>query len=543
MRLRLGLLLAALAVQPHGAPAQERAPLELTIGKLRDGAPALKGSLQGLRGGHAGHGARPTQKPAHAPRQQRPESPVARTSVDPVTTAGIPAGSYHSAGPLRQSIVAVDGTAAVAMAIASSALLRSYLADEDAAAARVLGARLAFVPSLTASLRLTDGPEDFNSLGNPTVQGGLSLTATIFDGGRRINALRGARSALAGAVHDAEAARNQIAAETLATIVELDFAQSQAAILSGSLRELGGTLAAVRARRNAGLASEGEVAEVEAEIAELRRGLAAAEGAAAKAGAGLRGQLGAEVAGVPSMPHLEGLLAMGPERLAEQARLNNPRVLATWNRATAASFSHKAALGKYLPRLEFAADYGAYRNFGPQADPSGLTVGLTLRVPLVQASTVAEVREARALAAAARYRAIDEAIRFDTQVRVDWAEHQAAGERETHAARKVAALRRALASRRAQYDAGLIPVDDVLVLSRQVAQARVQEAEARSQRVAVGVALAAGAGLLVPQVDGHSAYQGGYQRAPVRSFDQFGPADAAGLPGVSVRRRPQATAW
>lgn len=502
--MRAGLAVAMLMLTGLQALAEEtaRQPLEITVGRLREGHGPERASVAGGKG-----------------RQPQPATAAASpAAVDPM-----PTGSLLSSSVLRPGIAGIDGAGAVNMALAASARIRAAMADEDAASARVTRAHLAFLPTITAGVRFSDGPETYNSITNPTMVGTLSLNMPIFDGGRRINALNGARSALAASANDVEASRLQIAAETLSTAVELDYATSQAGILGETLRALQGTLAAVRSRQGAGLAGDGEVAEVEAEIAEIRRALASVDGAAAKARASLGGKIGGRPEGDLDLPALEAVVERGPQWLAEQARTHSPRVRAAWNRFDAATFNHKATLGKYLPRVEMTAEYGMTRNYGTSSDPNGLTVGLSLKVPLLEATTVAEVREARAQAEAARYRAMDEAERFRTQAEVDWEEYSAAGEKIGFAERKTGALRKALAAKREQYRAGLIPIDDVLYLSRKVAEARVQEAEAKSQRYAAMVSMAAGAGILVDELD---------RRAPNAALGPVQVSEPAGLPGV-----------
>jgi outer membrane protein TolC len=489
MSRRLGLVLLALLAQPAAALAEQpdRKPMEVTVTPPR-------------------------------------KAPAARPATDPITTSGI-----QPVEGLRAALSDPDGATAVGLAIAGSASLRSFLAEEDAADARVLRGKLAFLPTITGSVRASDGPGAQDTIGNPSILASVSLNMTLFDGGRRLNQLRGARSAAAGAAGDAEAQRLQVAADTLGGMIELDFAQRQAGILAETLKGLQTTLSAVRSRRDAGLADNAEVAEVEAEIADAQRGLAAARGAADRARAGLRGQLGLDVAGRPRLPALERLLELGPDGLAELARTGSPKVQAAWNRYDAAEFNRRATLGKYLPRLDLGAEYGATRNYSPLSDPAGFTVGLTLTVPILDATTVAEVRESRALAAAARYRAIDEANRMETQARMGWADYVSADERMSASARKTGALRRALASKREQYRAGLIPVDDVLYLSRRVAESGIQEAEARSQRHGALVSLGAGAGVLVDEVGGNGA--------PYAELDPVTySVSASGLPGVAVPR-------
>ena len=77
---------------------------------------------------------------------------------------------------------------------------------------------------------------------------------------------------------------------------------------------------------------------------------------------------------------------------------------------------------------------------------AGNYLGLTLKVPLVDLTTVAEIRESKEAASAAYYRAMDRHREVETRISQSWEEYNGAGAKLALSGRKAGALRAALAS-------------------------------------------------------------------------------------------------
>ena len=339
---------------------------------------------------------------------------------------------------------------------------------------------------------------------DPGKTAGLSVGLPLLDGGQRLFGRRSAESAALAAAAEVRRATEGVALETVNAAVELNFAVRQSKVLEDNVRDLVRLQGAVRGRVAAGHASEGDVADLEAELADVARALVTAQASAEKSQAVLSAQLRQAAPGRVALPDLEAVPRHGLDRLTALTRARNSGLQASWHRYDAAAEARLAAVGRYLPRLDLKADYRATQNYRSVSAPEGLTVGLQLNVPLVELTTLADIREAGELADAAMHRALAEDRKAVTQLQLDWVEFKAAGERGRFAHRKVAALRTAYAAKVDQYEIGLLPIDDVLLTRRRLALGTTEELEAANARFAAIVRLAVTAGLL-PEIAGARA--------------------------------------
>lgn len=396
-------------------------------------------------------------------------------------------------GPALGSAQLMD---AVAIAIGESDLVRSSAAERAAAETRVGRAWAAFAPTISGTAWIGSDPVAAPSIHDPGKSAGLSVALPLLDGGTRLFTERSAESAARAAAADVRRVTEGVALETINAAVELNFAVRQSKVLEDNLRDLVRLQKAVRGRVAAGHASQGDVADLEAELNDVARGLVGAQASAQKSQTVLAAQLRQAAPGRVVLPNLEAVPRHGLDRLAALTRARNSGVQAGWHRYEAAAEARKAAAGRYLPRLDLRADYRAVQNYRSVSSPAGLTVGLQLNVPLVELTTLADIREAGELADAAMHRAMAEDRRAVTQLRIDWVEFQSAGERGTFARRKAAALRAAYAAKVDQYEIGLLPIDDVLLTRRRLVLATLEELEAGNARFTAIARLALTAGLL-----------------------------------------------
>ncbi|GJD56373.1 TolC family protein [Methylobacterium dankookense] len=390
---------------------------------------------------------------------------------------------------------------AVSIAIGESDLVRSSVAERDAADTRVGRAWAAFAPVVSGTAWIGRDPYSAPSYRDPGKTAGISVALPLLDGGQRLYSQRSAENAALAASAEVRRTTEGVALETINAAVELNFAVRQAKVLEENFRDLTRLQAAVRGRVAAGHASEGDVADLVAELNDVARTLVAAQASAEKSQAVLSAQLRQASPGRFVLPNLDAVQRHGLDNLARLTRARNAGLQASWHRYNAADDARKAAIGRYLPRLDLKADYRATENYRSVSAPEGLSLGLQLNVPLVELTTLADIREAGELADAAMHRALAEDRKAATQLKVGWVEAKAAAERAKFARRKIEALQAAYAAKVDQYGIGLLPIDDVLLTRRRLALATTEELESVNTRFAAIARLALTAGLL-PEIVG-----------------------------------------
>lgn len=423
--------------------------------------------------------------------------------MDPpsIQTASIPARpTLAQRGAPRLALIPrdsmTDASILVHEAIGRSDKLRSAQHEVYAAKARVWKAWSGYVPVVTGTIWAGRDPNAAPDLTDPGKTATISASMPLFDGGQIINSSRAAQRNASAAAAEKRGLRDQVALDTLNAVIELDVARRQRVALQRSVDALMVLRAAVVTRIAAGFASQADLAEVDADIAEARNTLVSSEAAQARATTQLSSLVGHPVATHYRLPDFSKMMAEGIEPLRAHARAANPSLEASWHRAEAARYASYSAMGRYMPRLDVRVDYKAIRNYRTSNSGEGWTVGLALKVPLVEAGTLADVAEARENATAARYRAMDKGREIDTQIELEWQNYQSTGRQASILEGKVRSLERALEARRAQFASGLAPLEDVLSIGRRVLAARVEAIEASARRQSTAISLAARAGRL-----------------------------------------------
>jgi outer membrane protein len=261
-----------------------------------------------------------------------------------------------------------------------------------------------------------------------------------------------------------------------------------------SLADAETSLAAARDRKATGLATVGDVYKAEAARAGARLALQQAEGRLAVA----RGQLAAAVGeapdtSLPLAPWEEPGPAVLPERTVGEfladARDARPELLAAKAREQAAAAAVRSTRGRGLPILPVTANAGRTRVEGVGAS-SQFSALLSLDLPLF-AGFGDRAAVAQAEAALETARATTDDLRAQVELEV-WQAYQdlrtAAATLESSAAQLKSASQAADVSA-ARYKNGLDTILDLLVAQSDLADARVQEVQARLDWAAARTAL------------------------------------------------------
>lgn len=251
-----------------------------------------------------------------------------------------------------------------------------------------------------------------------------------------------------------------------------------------SLTTAEANLDAVKRRVAAGLATVGDVYQVETTVAQARLNLQQAQGQAAAA----RGALATAVGLAVDTPlALEPWPAQAPiaevttvvEELLTQARARRPELIAAQARVEAAHADRRAAAAGGWPTLSLTGSSGRTRLVDQDDFPQS-SVGLTLTVPLFNGfRTTYEVRRAEANRDAAE--AERDRLYYDVQRQV-WEAYynqRTAAATISNAQALQRSARQAAEVARARYRAGIGTVLEVLSTQTAEAQADVQTIQAQ----------------------------------------------------------------
>ena len=384
-------------------------------------------------------------------------------------------------------------------ALDRSPALRAAVSDIDVAKARTFRAIAAFLPTVTGSTTtVLYSSGQTNTIDDNYSTGSISVSMPLFTSGQNWNALKSAKASERAVRFSARAEASNVILDVLAAFIEADFAKVQATIAQGNLSTLRALQGSVAKRAKAGFASNADLADIDASLAAAERQLEAAKGALALAQDSLRLSTGKQgAAGSINLKSLEAFFSKGKAGLIASARAGSNVIAAARERANAAEFQKRAAFGKYLPRVDLAGEYTKVleQNSTGSIDPNRFSVQVKLRVPIVDFNVMADVKEARALAASAHYRAQDAEFEVEKRISADWESYTSKKRQLQIAAKEVAAANRSLTSRQRQFEAGLINADNVATQVQNAADARLAEAQLRAEVRIIMARIASEAGL------------------------------------------------
>jgi outer membrane protein TolC len=320
-----------------------------------------------------------------------------------LTLAGLAALGFATAGRAQEADWR-DGltlSEAVTLARETHPSLGAARAGEDAASAALGQAKSRWWPQLGSQAGVaryqepmivapihgfTQDQFEHIEFQRTLIQGNASLTWTVFDGGARVNGIRGARAGAAGATAGRAATEMVLTAQVTRAYLGVLTA-------SGVLAAQGQRIGALQAerRRVDQLLTEGQAAQVEL----LRVDAALAEAEAQQVASRTRLDLAerelARLVGIaPGASRFERLLpvrlsgrATLEDRavLAEQAKSNNPELERSRQNVQAAEASHRVARAAWIPAVNLG---GAYQLFSSDAwnTTTEWNVGIAVSYPL-----------------------------------------------------------------------------------------------------------------------------------------------------------------
>lgn len=399
--------------------------------------------------------------------EKRQETPLLRT--DPLQTSSIsraPVTGLDLRLGLRDTVLETIGTAP---------LLKAAEAQVRAADAAVLRGNLGYFPKVTANIADYSLFSSHRATSDSSEQrAAISLQWAIFDGFQRENGIESARRSSYAARLNVEAVEGDLTLQSVAAYLNFLGANRSIALLDKNMRALTRLRIAVRERQALGFASTADVERVNADLAELEQELVGMQLERDNAKEAVASMVGRSVTPATELPVLERHLKIGEEALVQHAVARNPRLRAAQFSAEAAEFTTEAVRGRYLPQVNVIGSYQYdLANVRSERERDSWKIGVQLSVPLVDLTTLADVRRSSEEANVARFQA-DQAFReTGLQVRSLWNAHKAGLTRLKLARRQVKAQDSVMRSAQEQYELGLLSLEQVLTARRDLASAEV----------------------------------------------------------------------
>ncbi len=332
----------------------------------------------------------------------------------------------------------------------------------------------------------------------------VSLSYLLWDFGSRSGLLDQAKFELASA----QLSQNQTVQDVILQVEQTYYLvlglQAVVEANRQSLRDAETNLSAAQDRKASGLATVGDIYNLEAALAGVKLALQQSEGRLAVA----RGQLATAVGDSPDtlLPlagwEEEDVAPLMPSQsvadLLATARDARPELLAAKARERAAAANIDVTRGRGLPSLNFDAVAGQ-THVVDVGDSSQFNTLLSLNIPLFAGfGDRAALKQAEALRDTARATSDDLRSQVELQVWQAYQNLRTAGVTVDTSAAQLRSAQQAMEVSNARYKSGLNTILDVLSAQTALANARVQQVQARLDWVAGRAALGHAVGGLVP---------------------------------------------
>lgn len=333
-----------------------------------------------------------------------------------------------------------------------------------------------FTPTLSMTLDRSRSSDGFGNLSSAETSSELSfaLNMPIYSGGSRVYSLRAARRNRLAAKNDAISAQNRVLQDVLSAYLQYHQTDETVKLLSQNVGSLKKLLAAVRDRKKHGIASQADVAYVQANLASMRHQYEASKGSRSQLQAQIASLTGRPFKNIPKLMRVTKLVSDDEEHFVQQALIANPEIKAAQHRAVSQRHTSRAAYGQYLPQVNAYAQYDRALNSYTQSQQStDWKVGVKLTMPLVDLSTVSSIAESRQRAQLASYQASDTTRNITLSIRTLYRQYVAGQKQIDLAKARVKYMRQIEVAERERYNLGVGSLDQLLEQKRALAQSKI----------------------------------------------------------------------
>ncbi|MFD0914908.1 TolC family protein [Pseudahrensia aquimaris] len=379
--------------------------------------------------------------------------------------------------PLRSSMMhsanfntELRGTATVSDSI-SAALRGSYatrqrLERANAEKAREFAALAGFLPTINFTAEASKARTNSVTQGSfdqDQIQLSLEAAVPLFTSGVNLNTYRQAKHVRRAADFSYLAEEHRAALEAVAAHINLRLNRKVEQALRKNVNASKRITDISRRLFEGGDASRTDIAIAQANLESAKAELDIARRSREELEADYRSVTAREAAKHLRLQNIEKLLPKTVEEAVESALAYNPDLNAARHTALASESNAKVVRGQFGPQISAFGRYDKYLYDSVQPDrDDDYTIGVRLRMPLLDLSTVPTIDAARHEAAEANYRALEQGRQLRRQVERQWSTYRSAKRRVAIAQRQVAAIEKSLEGARREFEAGFRSVTDVL---------------------------------------------------------------------------------
>ncbi len=374
-----------------------------------------------------------------------------------------------------------SGQASIAETV-SATLRGSYTARErleraNVERARMHGALANFLPKIEGVAEVSRARRNTLSSGtfNQDIASvGVEASVPLFTSGVNTNTYRQARNVSIAADYSYLAEEHRASLEAVTAHVNLRLNRKIEHALFRNAEAAKRILFVARRLFNAGDASRTDIAIAQASLETARSELDVARRTREETEADYKSLTGKSAPRSLKLSDPDRLVPDSVEGAIDSAMQNNPTLQSARHTAIASEHNAKAVRGRFGPQVDAFGRYDKYLLDSQQDNrQDDYTIGVRLRVPLLDFTAVPAIDAARHEAAESGYKALEQGRVLRRQIERQWSGYQSAKRRVSIARGQVKAVSRGLKGIRREYNAGLRSVTDVLNEQIKLTRARI----------------------------------------------------------------------
>ncbi len=350
--------------------------------------------------------------------------------------------------------------------VARNPSLHAALRDVTAADRDVWAALLKYTPVITGSVQsnaYSDPGSTSLNFNNRDSYVAITASLPIWTSGGRYYGVKAARSRREAIAYDAMAVRDQATMSLIESWTQAVAAMQDRDLAKRSIQRFQRLKSAVTARQKAGFASAFDISQIEADIAAARQALISIEGTIEKLGEKLQRNAGRKPARGAKFSRFGRYLDRGEDAFIESAHRNNPQLRAASSQYRSEVYSTRSSMSRFLPSVNLS---GEYRHYLSRASGSsgneGWSVGVQLKVPLLDLSSVAMSAAQDARADAALYREAATLNDVEEQISGLWSDYKTTVKMRAETEREAAARRKSANSTLSRFEKGFGTLEEAI---------------------------------------------------------------------------------
>ncbi len=340
------------------------------------------------------------------------------------------------------------------------------LSEVTAADRDVWSALLKYTPVITGSVETnaysSAGSSALN-FNNRDSYLAIAASLPVWTSGGRYYGVKAARSRRDAIAFDAMAVRDQTTMSLIESWTQAVAARKDRALAQRAVNRFKRLRSAVAARQKSGFASIFDISQIDADIAAARQALVSIEGTIEKLDEKLLRNAGQKPGPGAKLNRFGRYLNGGKDAFIESAHRNNPQLRAASAQYRTELYSTRSAMSKFLPSVSVSGEYRHYLSRASGVSGTeGWRVGIQLKVPLVDLSSMASSAADVARTDAALYREAATLNAVEEQIDGLWSDYRTTKKMRAEAEREAAARRKSANSTLSRFEKGFGSLEEAI---------------------------------------------------------------------------------